>query len=383
MPKMERSVLRTPPSFFSRFPFVHFFCAFVAIRFYGYPDLSLNINPPTGARYVCVPPHRLRRVILTLSPLAHFSIHSSNPPSTPIRVFPRLKQPKMTTMGIPYLLEDRTGDVLNTEFDELYDRMFFGVSSSPSSSAPSTARTVKLFELGSRSAPSPRGNFNFGRDPVIVLDFAPNALGTVLFVRQGISMPMASWMKTKGPARCFACSDGESYSWTHQANDEAEWAVSNCSFYEVVCTLLTICHSSVYHRERLHGCPVQFVHTRRTEVCELFGQHLHSVRVLRAYRYWYVSIVYGHPTSTRLLRFFSRCFASLSFFRKIGRANFSLVFRTSGFLDNRTIHASIQHQSVDLGVLALDDITEFLRFCGRRRRLSDRMLLWLTFERSV
>lgn len=136
----------------------------------------------------------------------------------------------MTTFGIPYLLEDRTGDVLNTEFDELYDRMFFGVSvsASPASPPSSSSRTIKIFELGSRSGPSPRaGAYNFGRDPVVVLDFAPNgSLGTVLFVRQGVSMPMDQWMRTKAKARCFACSDGESYSWTHQANAETEWAVS-------------------------------------------------------------------------------------------------------------------------------------------------------------
>lgn len=139
----------------------------------------------------------------------------------------------MTTFGIPYLLEDRTGDVLNTEFDEIYDRMFFGVSSSnppsPSSSTdPAPSRTIKLFELGKRSAPALRGSsLNFGKDPVVVLDFAPGGgMGTVLFVRQGVSMPMEKWMRRfDAKGRCFACSDGENYYWTHKANAETEWAV--------------------------------------------------------------------------------------------------------------------------------------------------------------
>ncbi|EJD00716.1 uncharacterized protein FOMMEDRAFT_110000 [Fomitiporia mediterranea MF3/22] len=158
----------------------------------------------------------------------------------------------MTTMGIPFLLEDRTGDVLNTEYDELYDRMFFGVTSAPSPSAivsptspsrpSSRSVTIKIFELGSRTS-SARGGLNFGRDPVVILDFATapssaahggfDVLGTILFVRQSVSMPMEKWIRKKGAGTCFACSDGETYIWTYRANNETEWTCTTSTGYVV------------------------------------------------------------------------------------------------------------------------------------------------------
>ena len=55
----------------------------------------------------------------------------------------------MTTFGIPFLLEDRTGNIISTEFDDLYDRMFLGISNTTDPAARSRgAATIKFFELG-------------------------------------------------------------------------------------------------------------------------------------------------------------------------------------------------------------------------------------------
>lgn len=150
----------------------------------------------------------------------------------------------MTTFGLPYIFDDRSGDVSNTEFNELYDRMFLGVASSSSStsssSAPSSAessplsspprspitrgpRTLTVYEFSASAQPhrhTPRSNYAVngrsaysptsasrkGKEPAIVLDFAaPGAssggvmAGTVLFVPQGVAMPMSSWLRVPKP----------------------------------------------------------------------------------------------------------------------------------------------------------------------------------------
>lgn len=72
-----------------------------------------------------------------------------------------------------------------------------------------------------------------------MLDFAPSTSvggvgnGTVLFVPQGVAMPMGSWLRSCSATagmrgrleRTFRCSDGEEYRWAHRADTEAEWAV--------------------------------------------------------------------------------------------------------------------------------------------------------------
>lgn len=145
----------------------------------------------------------------------------------------------MTTFGIPFLFEDRTGNIINTEFDDLYDRMFLGVSNSTDAGARSRgAATVKIFELGSKSSPRATFSPNFGRDPTIVLDFGPGGTpGSILFARQSVSMPMGSWIRKTDAVkifeRKFCCSDGEEYKWSHQANVEAEWICTTKSGYTV------------------------------------------------------------------------------------------------------------------------------------------------------
>ena len=147
----------------------------------------------------------------------------------------------MTTYGIPFILEDRTGDITNTEFDDLYDRMFFGISS-PAPSSTSAGATIRIFELGARSSPRALAGSHFGRDPAVVLDFGGHGAasadaGTGLFVRQGVSMPIAAWLRgskssNKSPARVFRCSDDEDYTWSvTKAPEGLEWSCTTSRGY--------------------------------------------------------------------------------------------------------------------------------------------------------
>ncbi len=115
--------------------------------------------------------------------------------------------------GIPFIFQDRTGQYLHTDFDEIYDRMFLSVKSSSSSaasaalqahspsrlafpsfsgSAPAPPVTTRIFNSGSR----PRGHLP---EPAAILDFGPGGVpGTVLFVKEGLAVQMADWVRSGG-----------------------------------------------------------------------------------------------------------------------------------------------------------------------------------------
>ena len=103
----------------------------------------------------------------------------------------------MAQYGLPYVLEDKTGLYNSTEYDDIYDRMFIGITSTANvDTKPTGSSTVKIFELGSRTSLHAYPSTYPGRDPTVILDFGPNShLGTILFVKRSMSMPMSSWIK--------------------------------------------------------------------------------------------------------------------------------------------------------------------------------------------
>lgn len=91
----------------------------------------------------------------------------------------------MMNREIPYLLEDRTGSHSASDFDDIYDRIFFRVA--PSSSSP---HILRIYDIGTRST-SLGHKFHLQRKPDVVLQFAANgALGTVEFLGKLNSGPM-------------------------------------------------------------------------------------------------------------------------------------------------------------------------------------------------
>lgn len=103
----------------------------------------------------------------------------------------------MTNYGMPFFLEDRTGDFFNTEYDDLNDRLFYGVNCvvGGAGRAPG-ASTVRIFELGSRTSAHRFSTAYPGRSPAVMLDFGPRGeLGTVLFVERAAALPMSNWMR--------------------------------------------------------------------------------------------------------------------------------------------------------------------------------------------
>ncbi|TDL18406.1 hypothetical protein BD410DRAFT_793312 [Rickenella mellea] len=142
----------------------------------------------------------------------------------------------MTTVGLPLYLEDRTGLNNNTDYDEIYDRMFLRTSSTPP--RPGGGMTTTIYELGRRSS---RRSTAYG-DPLVVLDFGPNgSLGTILFVQLSMSMPMGHWLRktamfSRSLSRKFRASDSQEYRWEFSASPDEEipeWSCTNASGYRV------------------------------------------------------------------------------------------------------------------------------------------------------
>ncbi|KAI0246771.1 hypothetical protein BJV78DRAFT_1277097 [Lactifluus subvellereus] len=135
----------------------------------------------------------------------------------------------MTIAGPPsaYFFEDRTGVLAGSDFDEVYDRAFLRVSSTPQ-----RTRTAGLmiYDMGQRSTSlSDRDGRHFYREPVIVLDFGPKgALGTVHFTKGSVSIPMHQYLRkvslfSGSLFRKFTASDGKEYKWSHHTFAEQEW----------------------------------------------------------------------------------------------------------------------------------------------------------------
>jgi hypothetical protein len=93
---------------------------------------------------------------------------------------------------LPYIFEDRTGQLTGSDFDDMYDRLFFRVSR-PVPSKPVTM----LYDMG-RRATRHRDSLPFQRDPIAVMEFGPGeSLGTVSYMQKptNVSIPMSRYLR--------------------------------------------------------------------------------------------------------------------------------------------------------------------------------------------
>lgn len=133
----------------------------------------------------------------------------------------------MTSCGLPFFLEDQTGELTGTEFVDLYNRMRLSLRCTLRD-ASHTA--YMIYDLSSRP--------NAFSSPLACLDFgAHNALGTVK-IRNGENVSMGQYLVKAGgtgssKSRKFRASDGQEYRWTHQTKGDEEWSCTNASDYHV------------------------------------------------------------------------------------------------------------------------------------------------------
>lgn len=154
--------------------------------------------------------------------------HQSLPPSVPSYTSTLRNHPKMMNRDIPYILEDRTGSHTASDFDDVYDRIFFRVAPSP---RKSDEGSLMIYDIGSRSSSQGR-QFHHSRKPCVILQFGPNrALGTISFVKV-LTLPMNQYLKKTSLfggslSRKFRASDRQEYRWTHRTVEGQEWSCLN------------------------------------------------------------------------------------------------------------------------------------------------------------
>ncbi|KAK7031075.1 hypothetical protein VNI00_013675 [Paramarasmius palmivorus] len=124
----------------------------------------------------------------------------------------------MTTYGMPFFLEDKTGKLTGSEFNDIHDRLHFTYRCT--AYTPSHA-TYMIFSLST--------------NPLIALSFGPkNALGTISFP-SNVVIPMTTYLvkvtTPKGRAWKFVASDGQEYFWSWRSQANQEWTCINAKGY--------------------------------------------------------------------------------------------------------------------------------------------------------
>ncbi|KAI0084200.1 hypothetical protein BDY19DRAFT_973641 [Irpex rosettiformis] len=140
----------------------------------------------------------------------------------------------MLNRSLPYFLEDRTGIVSRTTFDDIYDRLFLSIDPSSSSSTVTISSSPRRASSHTDST-QPRRLSSYAKEAdspstAVTLHFGQRGtLGSVVFPDESV-VPMASWLKKTGLfsgslSRKFTASDGEEYRWVYQSATEHEWTL--------------------------------------------------------------------------------------------------------------------------------------------------------------
>ncbi|KAK7446365.1 hypothetical protein VKT23_014571 [Stygiomarasmius scandens] len=126
----------------------------------------------------------------------------------------------MTTYGLPYFLEDKTGKLTGSEFIDVHDRLRLSYRRTTDLSVPHTA--YMIYNTSSNTYP---GSFSTA---LIALSFGSNNdLGTVSFSSK-VSIPMKKYLikvSSVGRVRKFVASDGQEYYWSWRSQANQEWTV--------------------------------------------------------------------------------------------------------------------------------------------------------------
>lgn len=134
--------------------------------------------------------------------------------------------------GMPYFLEASSGDILNTDYTELYKRMNYRIRCTHRD--PNLGRAAYM--ITEMSAPSTAGRPGVAA-PFAALDFiADDQLGTVK-VGSGEQMPMDQYLakvsRNDSLTRKYKATDGQEYIWTYHTEGDCDWTCSNTKGYQV------------------------------------------------------------------------------------------------------------------------------------------------------
>ncbi|KAK7031066.1 hypothetical protein VNI00_013666 [Paramarasmius palmivorus] len=140
----------------------------------------------------------------------------------------------MNSTPLPYIFEDRTGQLTGSDFDDMYDRLFFRVARIPQ-------KTVTMIYNMERRASRHRDRMSYHRDPIVILEFmADESLGRITFNRapSTFTIPMGSYLRKTSilggsRSRKFIGSDGVEYRWNYRTVPGQEWTCTTADNFLV------------------------------------------------------------------------------------------------------------------------------------------------------
>ncbi|KXN92570.1 hypothetical protein AN958_06538 [Leucoagaricus sp. SymC.cos] len=137
---------------------------------------------------------------------------------------------------LPYSFEDRTGSNTHSDFDDIYDRMFFHITRQPGRS------TTYIYEMPIRASRH-RSSLPLNREPSVLLEFLPDeSLGNITFVGKSpyhtMTMPMSRYLRKpslfgSSLMRKFVGSDGREYKWSYHGVGGQQWSCTTNENYLV------------------------------------------------------------------------------------------------------------------------------------------------------
>ncbi|KAI0088092.1 hypothetical protein BDY19DRAFT_209473 [Irpex rosettiformis] len=175
-----------------------------------------------------------------------------------------------TVYGMPFHLEDTTGNVFDSSFTDLYQRMSFTVRA--------TMRSPERTAVMVHNASSGAGHGGL-MVPVASFDFgANNALGTVK-IGHGEIMEIEKYLvkvsRNNSMIRKFTASDAQAYTWTYNGTEDVEWTCTNSRGYAVASYSLKSEHEPTY--EHSSGCMLYV----EEAYAHIAGELLASLTIMR------------------------------------------------------------------------------------------------------
>ncbi|KAF5365875.1 hypothetical protein D9757_011048 [Collybiopsis confluens] len=195
----------------------------------------------------------------------------------------------MTTYGMPYFLEDKTGKLTGSEFADIHDRLTLTYRRSTEQNSSHTAYMIYNTSIHIQN---PRYT-----TPLIALDFGQgHALGMISF-SSTVCIPMKKYLvKVSGHKQSalshplylptalinyvcrryrFTASDSQEYIWSGRSQANQEWTCTNSSGYLVAYYSLKI--PGEPHYEESSGCSL----TIEESSGQLAPEFLASLMILR------------------------------------------------------------------------------------------------------
>ncbi|KAJ7124430.1 hypothetical protein C8R44DRAFT_619743 [Mycena epipterygia] len=141
----------------------------------------------------------------------------------------------MLQSPLPYILEDRTGAHTASDFDDIYDRLFYHVATVPQRSGSSAIMIYSMNRRASRH----RDSQPFHHTPAAMLEFLPDgSLGNASFMQPAgtLTIPMVRYLRKtsmfgRSLSRKFMCSDGHEYKWVNRSVEGQEWTCTTADNY--------------------------------------------------------------------------------------------------------------------------------------------------------